>query len=84
MKILMFGWEFPPHITGGLGTASYGLTNASLDYILNIAENGLTNALIADEGLAKGACTYNGICTNEFIANSFDLEYKKIHVFSTN
>lgn len=26
MKILMFGWEFPPHITGGLGTACYGLT----------------------------------------------------------
>ena len=22
----MFGWEFPPHISGGLGTASYGLT----------------------------------------------------------
>ncbi len=22
----MFGWEFPPHITGGLGTASYGIT----------------------------------------------------------
>lgn len=22
----MFGWEFPPHIAGGLGTASYGLT----------------------------------------------------------
>lgn len=28
MKILMFGWEFPPHITGGLGTACYGLTKA--------------------------------------------------------
>jgi glycosyltransferase involved in cell wall biosynthesis len=29
----MFGWEFPPHITGGLGTASYGLTKgmATLD-----------------------------------------------------
>lgn len=26
MKVLMFGWEFPPHILGGLGTASYGLT----------------------------------------------------------
>ncbi|MBN1251085.1 MAG: glycosyltransferase [Bacteroidales bacterium] len=24
----MFGWEFPPHITGGLGTACYGLTKA--------------------------------------------------------
>ncbi len=22
----MFGWEFPPHISGGLGTASFGLT----------------------------------------------------------
>ena len=22
----MFGWEFPPHIAGGLGTACYGLT----------------------------------------------------------
>ncbi|MBP7497692.1 MAG: glycosyltransferase family 4 protein [Bacteroidales bacterium] len=26
----MFGWEFPPHITGGLGTACYGLTKALL------------------------------------------------------
>ncbi|GIV35125.1 MAG: glycosyl transferase [Chitinophagales bacterium] len=26
MKVLMFGWEFPPHISGGLGTACYGLS----------------------------------------------------------
>ncbi|HAN76491.1 MAG TPA: 4-alpha-glucanotransferase [Bacteroidales bacterium] len=26
IKTLMFGWEFPPHITGGLGTACKGLT----------------------------------------------------------
>jgi glycosyltransferase involved in cell wall biosynthesis len=26
MKVLMFGWEFPPNISGGLGTACYGLT----------------------------------------------------------
>ena len=30
MKVLMFGWEFPPHISGGLGTASFGLTKALL------------------------------------------------------
>ncbi len=24
----MFGWEFPPHISGGLGTACFGLTKA--------------------------------------------------------
>ena len=26
MRVLMFGWEFPPHIAGGLGTACYGMT----------------------------------------------------------
>ncbi len=26
MKVLMFGWEFPPNISGGLGTACFGLT----------------------------------------------------------
>lgn len=26
MKVLMFGWEFPPYISGGLGTACFGLT----------------------------------------------------------
>jgi glycosyltransferase involved in cell wall biosynthesis len=30
MKVLMFGWEFPPHITGGLGTACFGLTKGLL------------------------------------------------------
>lgn len=27
-KVVMLGWEFPPFITGGLGTACYGLTKA--------------------------------------------------------
>lgn len=28
VRVLMFGWEFPPHISGGLGTACHGLTTA--------------------------------------------------------
>ncbi len=28
MRIFMLGWEFPPFISGGLGTACYGLTKA--------------------------------------------------------
>ncbi|MBE0537533.1 MAG: glycosyltransferase family 4 protein [Phycisphaerae bacterium] len=28
MKVFMLGWEFPPFISGGLGTACYGLTKA--------------------------------------------------------
>jgi glycosyltransferase involved in cell wall biosynthesis len=26
MKVFMLGWEFPPHISGGLGTACFGMT----------------------------------------------------------
>src|SRR5450756_266275 len=32
MKVLMFGWEFPPHISGGLGTASFGLTKGLAEF----------------------------------------------------
>ncbi|NNG27316.1 MAG: alanine dehydrogenase [Ignavibacteriaceae bacterium] len=65
-------------------TASYGLTNASLEYILNIADNGLSNSLLGDLGLSKGVCTYNGSCSNEVIAETFDLEFRRLHIFSTN
>ncbi len=65
-------------------SASYALTNASIDYILNIADNGLTNALLGDEGLSKGVCTYNGYCSNETLAETFGLEFRRLHFFSTN
>lgn len=31
MRILMFGWEFPPAISGGLGTACFGMTKALVE-----------------------------------------------------
>jgi glycogen(starch) synthase len=31
MQILMFGWEFPPYISGGLGTACFGMTRALVE-----------------------------------------------------
>lgn len=36
MKVLMFGWEFPPHITGGLGTACYGLVKGLAKHNINV------------------------------------------------
>jgi len=36
MKVLMFGWEFPPFNTGGLGTACYGLTKGLSNNGINI------------------------------------------------
>ena len=65
-------------------TASYGLNNAALNYIQDIAENGLSNALLGDLGLSKGVCTYNGYCCNESIAHTFNVEYRRLHIFSSN
>ncbi len=36
MRILMFGWEFPPHIAGGLGTACFGLTKGLAKHDVDI------------------------------------------------
>jgi alanine dehydrogenase len=65
-------------------TASFGLTNACIEYIQEIADNGLANALLGDTGLAKGVCTYNGFVSNEHIAEAFKLEYRRLRVFSNN
>lgn len=32
----MFGWEFPPHITGGLGTACFGLTKGLVKHGIGV------------------------------------------------
>jgi glycogen(starch) synthase len=36
MRVFMLGWEFPPFISGGLGTACYGLTKALDQLGINI------------------------------------------------
>jgi len=36
MKVLMFGWEFPPYVSGGLGTACFGMTRALADERIGI------------------------------------------------
>lgn len=36
-KVLMYGWEFPPHISGGLGVACHGIVNGLADHELDIS-----------------------------------------------
>ncbi|MCK5282348.1 MAG: glycosyltransferase family 4 protein [Nanoarchaeota archaeon] len=36
MKVLMFGWEFPPMSSGGLGTACYGLTKGLSNHNIDV------------------------------------------------
>jgi glycosyltransferase involved in cell wall biosynthesis len=54
MRILMLGWEFPPFISGGLGTACYGLTCAMEHLDLDIVMLLPTNTQNLD-GVAAGA-----------------------------
>ncbi|WP_303193261.1 glycogen/starch synthase, partial [uncultured Desulfovibrio sp.] len=51
MRVLMFGWEFPPHISGGLGTACYGMTQA-------LAKKGVEITFVLPH--AKEAAKQNG------------------------
>ncbi|MBI2176547.1 glycosyltransferase family 4 protein [Candidatus Woesearchaeota archaeon] len=46
MKVLMFGWEFPPMNTGGLGTACYGLTKG-------LSQNGIDIVLVLPQAAAE-------------------------------
>ena len=39
MRVLMFGWEFPPHIAGGLGTACEGI-------VKGLAYNGVESIFV--------------------------------------
>jgi glycosyltransferase involved in cell wall biosynthesis len=37
MKVLMYGWEFPPNISGGLGVACYGIVHSLLENQIEVA-----------------------------------------------
>lgn len=61
-------------------TATYGLTNALLPYISEIAEKGIDRAIKENEGLSHGVCTYKGMCTKPSIAHRFEME--AVDIFS--
>ena len=68
-----------PNMTAAVPrTASVGLTNALLPYLLEAASVGMPQALQQNRGLAVGVCTYQGVCTNTAVARIFDLKSKKL------
>jgi len=56
-------------------TSTIALTNATLDYVLRLAEDGI-NALRNDHYFAEGLNTYRGYITNYPVAESLDLTSK--------
>jgi alanine dehydrogenase len=56
-------------------TSTYALNNATLPYMLKLANMGTEAAIQADPALAKGVNTYKGKITYRGVAEAFDLEY---------
>lgn len=54
-------------------TSSFALANATLRYIMRIADSGLQAALDADPGLARGLNVYRGQVTHPAVAHTFGL-----------
>jgi glycogen synthase len=67
MKVLMYGWEFPPDISGGLGMACFGIVN-------ELAKKGIPIALVLPKKMENitennrisiiGCDTVKATCTN--------------------
>ena len=68
-----------PNMPGAYAkTSTYALTNATISYVMEIADNGLYESLAKDESLRKGVNVMRGKCTLESLANSLDLEYTDV------
>ncbi len=69
------------NMPGAVGrTSTFALTNATLPYVLELAENGYRAAAKADAGLAAGINMLDGRVTNEAVARTFDLEYQPLEI----
>jgi alanine dehydrogenase len=55
-------------------TSTYALTNVTLPYVLDIANNGLEDAVRRDPPLARGVNAYGGVVTNRAVAEAHAME----------
>jgi alanine dehydrogenase len=64
------------NMPGAVGrTSTFGLTNATLPYLLKLANLGWKKAVAEDPGLALGVNMVGGKITNRPVAEAFDLPY---------
>ncbi len=59
-------------------TSTFALNNATLPYILSLANRGLAGAVTADPGFAKGVNTYDGRLTCRPVAESQGKPYREL------
>lgn len=56
-------------------TSTYALTNATLPYVLRLANMGFAGAIASSPALARGVNVYRGRVTFKGVADAFGLEY---------
>jgi alanine dehydrogenase len=56
-------------------TSTYALSNATLPYVMKLAEEGILDAIRHDSALAKGVNVYRGKIMYEAVAEALGLEY---------
>lgn len=72
MKALMFGWEWPPHILGGLGPASYGIARG----VVNTGECDVTFVIPKPQGdEKKDFCHIIGATNTPVVWRDVDWDY---------
>jgi alanine dehydrogenase len=56
-------------------TSTLALTNATLKFALLLANNTLEGAISKNKAVLSGINTFNGKCTNQFVAEAFNMTY---------
>lgn len=56
-------------------TSTYALGNATLPYGLKIADEGIHNAVMNDDGIKNGLNIFHGCVVNEAVANALEIEF---------
>jgi alanine dehydrogenase len=56
-------------------TSTYALTNATMPYVIKLAEKGWQDACLSDPALAKGLSTHQGHLLNQEVAHDLALPY---------
>jgi alanine dehydrogenase len=55
-------------------TSTYALTNATLPYVVALAEHGIAGAVASDPALRGGVNSVNGVCANSAVAEALGVE----------
>jgi alanine dehydrogenase len=65
------------NMPGAVGrTSTFALTNATMPYVLRLANQGYRKATAGDPGLREGVDVHCGRVTNQAVARLFDMEYQ--------